>query len=211
MNTLKSVVLAFSVLVSSFCSAQNVTKPAETGPTYIGATRHVSKFDGSIAVSQDYASFGITVGTYDDNPDRIVTELVITTFGTGCYTEINSNSKFILKVNGENMILTTPHGTNWVGAHYSFVGSAGIAGAIVGVKQVVYAAVAHYPITGEQLDLLMKYGFSKYRFQVVGGVNEGEFSARKQRRLAEDITDEYEEVREEQAEIANKVNDLSDF
>lgn len=211
MNTLKSVVLAFSVLVSSFCSAQNVTKPAETGPTYIGTDRKVCQFDGSAALSQDYANLGVAVGTYDDDPDRIVTELVVVTFSSGNYAEINANSKLILKVNGENMILTTPNGTNWVGAHDTFVGSAGVLGAIAGVSQVVYRAVAHYPVTGEQLDLLLKYGFSKYRFQIVGGVNEGEFSERQQRKLVKQFQEAYEEVRENQAEIATKVNDLSDF
>ncbi len=211
MNTLKSVVLAFSVLASSFCSAQNVTKPAETGPTYIGTYRNVDKFDGTVAFSQDYAGFGISVGTYDDDPDRIVTELIILTFSSGKYADINENSKLILKVNGENMILTTPHGTNWVGAHDSFVGAAGVAGALFGATQVVYRSIAHYPVTGEQLDALLKYGFTKYRFQIVGSVNEGEFSERKQRKIVKRLNEAYEEVREEQAEIANKVNDLSDF
>lgn len=211
MKTLKSAIIAIVALVSSFCQAQNVTDPVETGPTYIGSTREVGKFAGRMALSQDYASYGITVGTYDDNPDLIVTELVITTFSSGTYTDINANSKFILKVNGENMILTTPNGTNWVGSHSSFVGSAGIAGAIVGSKQVVYKSVAHYPVTGEQLELLLKHGFTKYRFQVVGNVIEGEFSERKLRRMTEDLNDAYNEVREEQAAISNKVNDLSDF
>ncbi len=211
MNTLKSAILAIAVLASSFCSAQNVTAPTETGPTYIGATREVGKFAGKVALSQDYASYGISVGTYDDNPDLIVTELVITTFSSGTYADINENSKFILKVNGENMILSTPHGTNWVGAHGSFVGAAGIAGAIAGVTQHVYTSVAHYPITGEQLDQLLKYGFTKYRFQIVGNVMEGEFSERKLRRMVENLNEAYNEAREEQATISNKVNDLSDF
>ena len=57
----------------------------------------------------------------------------------------------------------------------------------------------------------MKYGFSKYRFQVVGSVNEGEFSERKQNKIARKLSESYNEVRSEQATISNKVNDLSDF
>ncbi len=75
----------------------------------------------------------------------------------------------------------------------------------------MYRAVAHYPVTSEQLDLLLKYGFSKYRFQIVGGVNEGEFSERQQRKLVKRFQEAYEEVRENQAEIATKEDDLSDF
>lgn len=85
MKTLKSAIIAIVALVSSFCQAQNVTDPVETGPTYIGSTREVGKFAGRMALSQDYASYGITVGTYDDNPDLIVTELVITTFSSNLY------------------------------------------------------------------------------------------------------------------------------
>lgn len=211
MKTLKSAIIAIVALVSSFCQAQNVTDPVETGPAYIGATREAGKFAGRMAVGFNIATYGISVGTYDDNPDLVVTELVITTFTSKNYVDISANSKFILKVNGENMILTTPNGTNWVGSHSSFVSSAGVVGAIVGSTQVVYKSVAHYPITGEQLDLLLKYGFTKYRFQVVGNVIEGEFSERKLRRMTEDLNDAYNEVREEQAAISNKVNDLSDF
>ncbi|MGN0028788.1 MAG: hypothetical protein ACI35Q_03535 [Marinilabiliaceae bacterium] len=213
MRNFRFAALAAAVLsiLSSDALAQNVTKPAETGPAYIGASRFVRKFDGTTAISQDYSAFGICVGTYDDAPDVIVTELIVYTYSSGKWAEINANSKFILKVNGENMVLTTKYGTNWAGSHDTFVGSAGVLGALSGAKQVVYTAQARYPITGEQLEALMKYGFSKYRFQVVGGVNEDEFSERKQRRIAEDLTDAYNEVREEQAEIHRKVNDLSDF
>lgn len=210
---MKLQALFFSLILfaTSAATAQNVTKPAETGPTYIGAFRTIDKFDGSVALSQDYAGYGISVGTYDDDPERIVTSLVVMTYSSGTYTEINPNSKLILKVNGENMILTTPNGTQWVGAHDSFVGSAGVAGAIVGVKQVVYYAKALYPITGEQLEALLQYGFSKYRFQYVGGVNEGEFSERKQKKLTRKLNENYQEVRDEQAEIHKKTYDLSDF
>lgn len=211
MRNILFAIAAIAASLSIDATAQNVTKPAETGPSYIGATREVRKFDGQSAVSQDYSTFGISVGTYDNNPEEIVTELIIRTYGSGTYTEINKNSKFILKVNGENMILTTPNGTDWVGSHDSFVGSAGVLGAIGGVRQMVYKAEARYPITGEQLEALMKYGFSKYRFQVVGAVNEDDFSERKQKKIAEDLSEAYEEVREEQAEIHKKVNDLSDF
>lgn len=211
MKTLKSTILAVVALVSSFCHAQNVTAPVETGPAYIGATREAGKFAGHMAFGFNMATYGISVGTYDDNPDLVVTELVIITCTSSNYVDINANSKFILKVNGENMILTTPNGTNWVGSHSSYVSTAGIVGVIVGGKQVVYQSVAHYPITGEQLDLLLKYGFTKYRFQVDGKVIEGEFSERKLRRMTEDLNDAYNEVREKQAAISNKVNDLSDF
>lgn len=210
MNTLKSAILAIAALASSFCSAQNVTAPTVTGPTYIGTYREVGKFAGQIAVGFDFVTYGISVGTYDDNPDLIVTELVISAFSKG-YVDINENSKFILKVNGDNMILSTPHGTNWVGAHDSFVGTAGVAGLIVGAKQLIYRSTAHYPITGDQLEKLLKYGFTKYRFQIKGKVMEGELSERKLRRMVENLNEAYNEAREEQATISNKVNDLSDF
>lgn len=50
-----------------------------------------------------YATLGIGVGTYDSNPARIVTELIVWTFSIAKYYEINENSKLILKVNGENI------------------------------------------------------------------------------------------------------------
>ncbi len=216
-NVMKQLVLtaltALTVLtLSEFTSqAQNVTATPENGPAYIGASREIDMFDGSIVASLDYSSYGIAVGAYDDSPDEIVTELVIYTRGSSNFKEINPNSKLILKVNGENMILTTTHGTNWVGSHQTGISAKGVMGALSGQKQVTHIAEARYPITGEQLEKLMKYGFSKYRFQVVGSVNEGEFSERKQNKIARKLSESYNEVRSEQATISNKVNDLSDF
>lgn len=210
-NRLVAIAAAFLCLIPMSAGAQNVTKPAENGPAYIGSEREVRKFDGHIAASMDYTAFGICVGTYDDNPELIETELFINVYSSGTWKEINPNSKFILKVNGENIILTTKYGSDWKGGHDSFVSSAGIMGAIGGVTQIVYKSQARYPITGEQLEALMKYGFTKFRFQIVGEVVEDEISERKCRKIAEDLAEDYEEVRKEQAEIHQKVNDLSDF
>lgn len=88
MKTLKSAIIAIVALVSSFCQAQNVTAPVETGPAYIGATREAGKFAGKMAIGFNIATYGISVGTYDDNPDLVVTELVIATFTSKNYIAV---------------------------------------------------------------------------------------------------------------------------
>ena len=107
--------------------------------------------------------------------------------------------------------MTTAEGAEWTGSHESYVGAAGIMGAIGGVSQTVYTSKAYYPVTETQLDSIMTYGFTKYRFQIVGGVNEGEFSDRKSGKLGKKLKEGYEKVRKQQEETAAKVNDLSDF
>lgn len=208
----KIVVAALSAALCVCATGQNVTNVEETGATYIGATRLVDKFDGETVAMSYFAEYGLTIGTYDDNPSVVETAVVVKTFSTlGRWVDINPGSKLILKVNGENMVLTTPKGTLYVGAHDSFVGTKGWLGAVSGTKAVFHAATATYPISGEDLEKLLQYGFSKFRFQVVGDVCEGEFSDRKTRRMAENLKDAHDEIVEEQAEIASKVNDLSDF
>lgn len=206
---------SLAAVAASLCvcaMGQNVTNVEETGPTYIGATRIIDKFDGNTAFAFYYASYGLSVGTYDDNPSVVETAVVVRTFSSqGGWVDINPGSKLILKVNGENMVLTTPKGTKYVGAHDSFVGSQGVLGAIAGSKAVFRTATATYPVSGEDLEKLLRYGFSKFRFQVVGDVGEGEFSDRKTRRMAENLREAHEEIVEEQARISQKVNDLSDF
>ncbi|MCQ2229571.1 MAG: hypothetical protein MJZ13_07490 [Bacteroidales bacterium] len=208
---MKRSISLFSFLFCLTSFAQNTTEKAESGPAYIGEERIAIKFDGSIAASMDCSELGITVGAYDNNPNQITTSLVVMISSSGTWKEINSNMKLILKVAGNPMTFSTQEGTDWVGSHNSYVGSAGVLGALGGVTQTVYTSKAYYPITESQLDSLMQYGFTKYRFQIVGDVTEGEFSDRKTAKLGKKIKEAYEYVREKQAKNSAKMNDLSDF
>lgn len=192
-------------------SAKNETKPVESGPAYIGTEKMAVKFDGQMAVSMDFSELGITVGAFDDNPEDITTSIVIKNSSSGSWSEINANMKLILKVAGNPMVLTTIDGTNWNGSHDSYHGAAGVMGALAGVIQYIYTSKAYFPVSQSQLDSLMTYGFTKYRFQTVSGVNEGEFSERKSLKIGDKIKDAYETVRAKQAETSAKMNDLSDF
>lgn len=106
---IKLVIAALSAALCVCAAGQNVTNVEETGATYIGATRLVGKFDGETATMSYFAEYGLTIGTYDDNPSVVETAVVVKTFSTkGHWVDINPGSKLILKVNGENMVLTTP-------------------------------------------------------------------------------------------------------
>lgn len=199
------------VIYNSHVFSQNTTEKVESGPAYIGEEAMVLKFDGQYAVSMDFAELGVTVGTYDNNPNQITTSMVVKISSSGTWKEINPNMKLVLKVADVPMVLNTIEGTDWVGAHNSYVGASGVLGALGGVTQRVYTSKAYYPVTESQLDSLMTYGFTKYRFQIVGDVNEGEFSQKKTAKIGRKISDCYKKVREKQAKTSAKMNDFSDF
>lgn len=195
---------AAAVLLSTTVSAQNVTETSTQGAAFVGEEKRVQYLDGNPKTSRTCLELGIAVGAYDNTPNEVTTELVVTFHSINAFQEVNPGSKFILKINGENVILITPEGTQCQGGLSTYSNS-------FWGRRTFYKSVALYPISGENLDKLLEYGFTKYRLQFVGGVKEDELSERDTKWLRRSLNEEYTEVRKSQDEISNKVNDLSDF
>lgn len=173
---------------------------------YMGNQSIATKFDGNKLDMDGFSECGFAIGKYGQSSE-IVTELLVRTFSKKGFKETNKGSRLILKVNGENMELVTPLGSCCPAAHTTYWGTDGILGLLGGSETWVFATDAKYPLSKEQLEKLLKHGFSKYRLQVEGDVREGELDDKKLKKLTHKLDKAYKKI----AKIPADMNDLSDF
>lgn len=176
------------------------------GCDYLGNQSIATKFDGNKLDMDGFSECGFAIGKYGQSPES-VTEFVVRTYSKKGFKEINKGSKLILKVNGENMELVSPLGTGCPTAHTTYWGTDGILGLLGGSETWVFTTDAKYPLTREQLEKLLKYGFSKYRLQVEGEVREGELDDKKLKKLTHKLNKAYKKI----AKITADMDDLSGF
>ena len=177
------------------------TTSAAQQPSYIGETdRHVVEIKGSSWLD-NYTAIGWSIGAYSDAPGKKDNAIVLYNVSDYRDVEVPAGSKFIIKVNGEPMVLQTEHGTFYDGSH-SIIDR--------GPRyNLLYTTTVYYEVTQEQADLINKYGISKFRYQIDNKVLErdnmnSEKIARKMKRA-------YDRISDRQDAISRKMEDISDF
>lgn len=192
---MKKIILSLATLFVTIFSA--IAQEA----SYIGQQATAVEIRGSSWLG-DYTSLGWSVGAYSDYPDEKFNSLLLYNYSFN-NIQIPANSKLILKVGGQNMILTTARGTNYEGStviiekpmRYSI--------------NIYYATSVYYEVTQAQADSINTYGISKYRYQVNGTVFERE--GMNYEKIARKMKKVYEKILVNQSKVSDKVNDLSDF
>ena len=167
--------------------------------TYTSESAYALELRGSSWLG-DVTEIGWALGCYNDKPGEIYSQLVLRNINNYQFLDIAPDSKLILKVGGNPMVLTTVDGTNWNGSS-SVVP--------VSPRTTNHITVAYYEITPEQADSINTFGITKYRMQMTHKVYErDELNSQK---IAKKMKAKYDYLFGKLSKTYKQVNDLSDF